>query len=167
MGKGEKKVNIPLCAALILLTLTLITTHMTCGLYARYTSSATGSASARVAKFKVECVVAENTETTDVTNDFIVTVTNNSEVAVNYSLIVKSLVPLSVTLGEETKQPKDGELDAYFKNDAWVLAPNGANARHVISLNLESWDGLTDGLSGIMDSKQFGFTVSVRAVQID
>ena len=53
MGKQNTKVNIPMCAALVLLLLTMISVHLTSGLYARYTSTASGSDSARVAKFHV------------------------------------------------------------------------------------------------------------------
>lgn len=49
--KREMKLNIPMCAACILLCLTLITTHMTGGLYAKYTASGAGSDSARVITF--------------------------------------------------------------------------------------------------------------------
>lgn len=49
--KREMKLNIPMCAACILLCLTLISIHMTGGLYAKYTSDAQGSDSARVAKY--------------------------------------------------------------------------------------------------------------------
>ncbi|MBR4020581.1 MAG: hypothetical protein IKI99_04640 [Firmicutes bacterium] len=56
--KREMKLNIPMCAACILLCLTLITTHMTGGLYAKYTASGAGSDSARVAKFN-EITISE------------------------------------------------------------------------------------------------------------
>jgi hypothetical protein len=43
--------NIPMCLAAILLCLTLISIHLTSGLYAKYISSASGNDSARVIKF--------------------------------------------------------------------------------------------------------------------
>ena len=49
-----KKVNIPILIALVLLGLTLISSHFTSGLYAKYTRNAEGSDSARVAQFKIE-----------------------------------------------------------------------------------------------------------------
>ena len=51
MGRKSPKVNIPMILAIILLFLTLLSVHLTSGLYARYVSTATGSDSARVAKF--------------------------------------------------------------------------------------------------------------------
>ena len=45
------KVNIPMCIASFLFCLTLISIHLTSGLYAKYISSASGDDSARVIKF--------------------------------------------------------------------------------------------------------------------
>lgn len=49
MAKGKANVNIPMCLAGVLLCLTLISVHLTGGLYARYSTSGTGGDSARVA----------------------------------------------------------------------------------------------------------------------
>ena len=52
MARHHKaKINIPMCFAAILLCLTLISIHLTSGLYAKYISSASGNDSARVIKF--------------------------------------------------------------------------------------------------------------------
>lgn len=53
MAKHTKtaKINIPMCIAAFLLCLTLISIHLTSGLYAKYISSASGSDHARVIKF--------------------------------------------------------------------------------------------------------------------
>lgn len=53
MAKHTKtaKVNIPMCIASVLFCLTLISIHLTSGLYAKYISSASGSGSARVIAF--------------------------------------------------------------------------------------------------------------------
>lgn len=47
----KAKLNIPMCLAGILFCLTLISVHLTGGLYAKYTASGTGSDSARVITF--------------------------------------------------------------------------------------------------------------------
>ena len=47
----KTKMNIPMCLAAILLCLTLISIHLTSGLYAKYITSASGSDFARVIKF--------------------------------------------------------------------------------------------------------------------
>ena len=165
MGKGEKKVNIPLCAALILLTLTLITTHMTCGLYARYTSSATGSDSARVARFKVECVVEENTKTTDETNDFIVTVKNNSEVAVEYTLDVDVHDALKVELNNPV--PASVRANGVTFDGDWTLAP-GEDREHYLTFSVDNWSKLTATVDGgIKKDFALNFDVHVHVQQID
>lgn len=45
------KINIPICIAIFLFCLTLISAYLTCGLYAKYISSAYGSDSSRVTTF--------------------------------------------------------------------------------------------------------------------
>jgi len=47
--KKKAKLNIPMCLALILLCLTMFTTHLMSGLYARYVTKGSGEDSARVA----------------------------------------------------------------------------------------------------------------------
>lgn len=49
--KKTAKVNIPMCIASFLFCLTLISIHLSSGLYAKYISSASGNDSARVIKF--------------------------------------------------------------------------------------------------------------------
>lgn len=48
---SKPKVNIPMCVAGILFVLTMVSMHLTSGLYARYTASSSGEDSARVIKF--------------------------------------------------------------------------------------------------------------------
>ena len=170
MGKGEKKLNIPACAALILLTLTLITTHMTCGLYAKYTTSATASDSARVAKFDVQCSVSDDPVSSG-EGAYLVQVQNLSEVAVTYSIIVEHSAPMSVTINGETKGPAaNGTTTVTFSDPDWVLAPGESHEGNQgvrMTLSLTGWEGLTNGLSGIADNVEVGFKVYVKAVQLD
>lgn len=49
--RRKQKPNIALCAAFVLLCLTMITTHLTSGLYARYVTSDSAQDLARVVKF--------------------------------------------------------------------------------------------------------------------
>lgn len=92
---GKAKLNIPMCAALVLLMLTMISIHMTSGLYARYVSSASGEDSARVAKFDVSVSDAYG-QTVSVPiqpgeeAEKYFTVTNKSEVAVSLKFAVTS-----------------------------------------------------------------------------
>lgn len=49
--RNRTKLNIPMCAACVLLCLTLLSIHLSAGLYAKYTTSAEGRDSARVITF--------------------------------------------------------------------------------------------------------------------
>lgn len=96
MGKGRRgQVNIPLCAAAVLLCLTLLSTHLVGGLYARYTTTASGSDGARVAKFSITetkngALFTEDFTVSTVPGEtaYTVSVENNSEVAVAYTVSV-------------------------------------------------------------------------------
>ena len=168
MGKGDKKVNIPLCAALILLTLTLITTHMTCGLYARYTSRATASDSARVAKFDVDYTVTENTDTAR-EGDFTLRVINKSEVAVQYYFVVGHSAPMEVSIADGTVQNTvDGSMTyRKFTHTGWVLAPGASSGEIPMQLTMTQWDGPLESLDSNTAKKTENFTLWVHAVQID
>ena len=67
----KPKVNIPMCAAAVLFCLTVISTHLVSGLYARYTTSGTGEDSARVIKFG-EISITETGDFVDGTNDMLI-----------------------------------------------------------------------------------------------
>lgn len=114
MRKADKKINIPLCVATVLLCLTMFSTYMTSGLYARYTASASGGDSARVAAFVFD-VNDTNGQFLDVSSvnepgkreTFQFTVRNNngtrtSEVTEKYQVIVerRGSLPLTVTVTE-------------------------------------------------------------------
>lgn len=83
------RVNIPFCIAVVLLCLTLISMHLTSGLFARYSTSVTDDDSARVAKFEVTTGDEVFVDTflfevaPNISVDYISPlITNNSEVAV-------------------------------------------------------------------------------------
>lgn len=157
-----RKHNIPMCAALVLLLLTMITTHLTSGLYARYTTTASSHDSARVAKFKVSCVV--DTVTNNGTeNEFKVTVTNQSDVAVTYTLEVvpdpENGIPLDVIID-------NAELTA---DQQWKLSIDGEGAVNTHTMKLAPHDvtDITKTADGSEVTKEVKFTVNVKAVQID
>ncbi len=112
MGKKSQKLNIPMCAALVLLMLTMISIHLTSGLYARYTTTASGSDSARVAKFDItgngtltESAVVNILPGQTVKKTLIIM--SHCEVAVRYSLqvnVAHGLLPLDIIY------PVSGEL---------------------------------------------------------
>lgn len=83
MRQQNRKTPLVLYIGLILMSAVLITSCMMGGLYARYTTTVAGSASATVAKFDVvtECVYDAGE------NQYILTITNNSDVTVSYSVV--------------------------------------------------------------------------------
>lgn len=89
------KTNLPMFMAMILLCLTLITTHLTGGLYAKYSTNAQSDDSGRVALFSVtENYTSFSTtlelplEPGNYTKDIIVE--NNSEVAISYTITLEN-----------------------------------------------------------------------------
>lgn len=170
---GKAKLNIPMCAALVLLFLTMLSIHLTSGLYARYTATSTASDSARVAKFDVTAAVqpVDGKE-----GEFTLTVTNNSEVAVEYQVVVT----LSDRLDAEIRNPADiteangksvsgDEQTITFTNSQWELAPNTGVRTHTLQFEIQNWVGMTKtGVDfGETESVAFDFKVEVTAQQID
>ncbi len=113
--KSRAKVNITLRIAAVMLVLVLISASMISGMYARFTTTAYGEDSARVAKWDVDVT---NTSTTMNFNesgtqivaekrDYTFTVTNNSEVSMEFFVKVSfdKKAPAHITLkldnGEE------------------------------------------------------------------
>lgn len=161
---GKQKINIPMCAALILLLLTMISVHITSGLYARYTSTATAQDSARVAKFDVQ-----TTLTADKSQDgvFTLTVINNSDVTVRYKVEVMHTAPMNVSLGGETKHLQAGETSVVFENPAWILAYGGGKEEHSLRFTLADISYVTEDATGMTASKDATFSVNVTAEQVD
>ena len=108
-ARNRTKVNIPICLAAVLLCLTLLSIHMTSGLYARYSSSDAGEDASRVAKFEItknkehisEQLVLSLAPGTMVSE---IEVYNKSEVSVAYTLNVENVsknLPLQFQIDEE------------------------------------------------------------------
>lgn len=105
--RNQRHANIPMCLAGVLFCLTLISIHLTGGLYAKYTTRSEFEDLARVAKFEVtenqtrfqqELVV----DMTPGTYTSSITVDNQSEVAINYVVTVKNTtgnLPLKFQIG--------------------------------------------------------------------
>ena len=165
---GEKKFNIPMCAALILLLLTMISIHLTSGLYARYTVTATASDSARVARFDVR---SEVQPVAGEEGKFSIKVTNASEVAVSYRVDVvfaESLEEgkLSVTLDEKSGIWKAETKTLSFDTVA-TMAPGILTNTHVLVFEVLEWSLVTSGGSGEEITRNLAFTVNVIAEQVD
>ena len=106
MGKKNTRPNWILRIAGVLLCLTLLSVHLTSGMFARYSATATGSDTARVANFQV---TDTGTFTKDLyleynpgmSNKYDIVIENRSEVAVKCTVTVERLsnhIPMKVTL---------------------------------------------------------------------
>ena len=108
MNENRKPHAIVLRAAAVLLILVLFTTSIVSGRYARYTSSATGHDSARVAKFRVteegidgQMIKVSIAPGQTVKHEIIVH--NDSEVAIAYSVIADNKhqnLPLTISVSD-------------------------------------------------------------------
>lgn len=164
--KNPSRVNIPMCAAGVLLCLTLFSAHFTSGLYAKYTATATGSDSARVAKFEVNFtkenpldtppVVITSSEVTD--NAFEFNIDNQSEVAVSYTLALTQGIP---------------GVTATFDQTSGTLAV-GEGATHTVTFAVTNWPDFINGEGAVSElrsgdalTKDYNFTITVNITQID
>ena len=95
-NKTSQKVNIPMLAACVLLCLTLLSLHLTAGLYARYTTSGQASDTARVAAFKVVDTPSVLEETVNFVASpgelvYTIHIDNQSETAIAYTFGVENV----------------------------------------------------------------------------
>ncbi len=180
----KSKMNIPMLAACILLCLTLISVHMTSGLYARYVSRDSGEDSARVASFDVEAKWGDNDVSISATQEdngsYNFTITNNSEVDVKYDLVLtfEEAFPkyLKVSIKEENAElAVDGTVDeengkvVSFAN-LGMLDSNGDSANYELTFTVIDIDALVDSASGEDSgaiSVDLQFNAVVRLEQID
>jgi hypothetical protein len=174
VSKLNSKTPICFLAGLLLLCLTLISTHMTSGLYAKYITFADGSDNARVAEFSIsqslQITKGDNTpaETFIIGDDlypgkrttYTYSVTNNSEVAVEFIVSGRELLgdlPLVIRSGETSV-----ELVAQAKDCAsLMLSPKQSG---VLTFYVE-WPETQNDISFVGMISQIEITV--RAEQKD
>ena len=174
---GKAKLNIPMCAALVLLFLTMLSIHLTSGLYARYTATSTASDSARVAKFDVKgtgsgdlTVTSANTEA----GIYTLTIENDSEVAVEYDIGVTFNEAIDSSMLVVTLNDASGTLSADRKTIVFAgkenLAPNADPVTKTLKFQILDWafvTGKTNIDLGTTINKALTFTVNINAVQVD
>lgn len=174
---GKTKLNIPMCAAAVLLFLTLLSIHLTSGLFARYTTTVTAGDSARVAKFDVDVTADIKDITVDCeqsdSGTFTLTVTNNSEVTVRYTLILTLLENKQIH-GTDLYMYKDTDNTPYFPTNNVYTFTNlgtltpGANQTHNITFGVYSWHTVTeDANESPTYNWDLDFNVDVVATQVD
>ena len=131
MAKHKKsaKVNMPMCLASILFCFTLISINITSGLYARYVATSSGGDQARVAKFYI---TEDNTHFSEDmlislapgTIETTITVVNQSETAVNYTITVKNKtnnIPLQFRIGNQLTDTRTYGLAPHSGEDTYTL----------------------------------------------
>ena len=163
---SKVKFNIPMCMALILLFLTILSIHVTSNLYARYTVSSESNDSARVAKFDV---TAEVQPKENEASKFTVSVKNKSEVAVRYNIVVEFTAPMSIAMdGGEPKIPAENENSVIFSDADWVLAPGTESKPHILEFAMVDWTFVTENARDMATyTKDIYFSVRVTAEQVD
>ena len=175
MGRKPGKVNIPMILAIILLFLTLLSVHLTSGLYARYVTTTNASDGARVAKFQVSGSVGENV-TVDCQNtnngEFALTVNNASEVSVEYAVdvIFTEAIPT-----DELKVTVDGATGIWSADRKTVsfvqvgtLDANAGSQNHSLKFTVLDWSYVTyDAVNAVSAQKELDFTVKFTVEQID
>lgn len=160
-----RKNNIPMFTACILLCLTLVTTYMTSGLYAKYTYGEEMYDDARVAKFKVTDLYTSFSQ--DMRFDIApgadyratVSVTNSSEVAINYNLIVENVtdnIPLTFAISDD-----GGQTFKSLPYSGLNMAPGNTTA--IFILKVEFNDENAMDYMGMVDL----ININLKAEQID
>lgn len=162
MQEARQKENKIIYAAIVLLSLVLVSFWLLSNMYARYTTQTEGSDSARVAKFNV---TETGTATQRVKIDdaypgfektYDVSVTNNSEVALDYVMEIKNKyenLPLQfqmlnnendeITSKSETIAATDHEAHSYklkinWQKNAESQNPDYAGKTDVIEITLKA-----------------------------
>lgn len=164
--KNNSKLNIPIRAAAVLLCLTLFSTYLVAGLFARYATSAQNSNNARVAKFSVtgSGMLSQSIEASVIpgkSEPVTVEIQNDSEVAVEYTITATNEtknLPLSFRV------KKEGTSSAVAINGTPFTGQQlpGSHTGYTLYVDWKAKDN-DPALMGMVDR----ITVTVTAVQID
>ena len=179
--KKSNKVKTPLVfrLSLVLLCAMLFTSHMMGGLYARYTTTATGSDSARVAKFNVN---SNTTSAFDIDLNFYdpsmfsdevsFNVSSDSEVTVKYSVIVtmpsgmSDYSWLSINLDDTTTIVGSETNNVFtFSGVGQITHGDTVAKAHTLTFSIvDSRQGYPNSVANVINGTA---TITVRAEQID
>ena len=157
--------------ALILLCMTLFSTSMLSGLYAKYIAKNNGEDSARVAKFDVTAEWSEdvtvNASLGQTNGTYNFTVTNNSEVAITYDLVITfpGGIPdyLQTSLHDKVAA-KSGNTITFSKVAS--LAPATADTQRTLTFTVDL-EKFTQPATGESYEETLTFTATIRCTQID
>ena len=176
MKKSNKRAPLVFYFGVFVLCMTLFSSHMTGGLYARYTSSASGSDSARVARFDVSIGLPSETKfdlncydaaKQSISYQIEVAPTAKNEVAVQYSLVVTfaeappSWLVLSIP-GKSAPSVTDGRTVYTFANIGTFSPPSSAPQTFTLTVKVPVGTPSTEVGNYNLTAK-----VSVEVTQID
>ena len=156
MRQSNIKIPFLFNLGLVLMCLMLISFSMVGRLYARYSSTATGEATAQIAKFDVQVTGYTTDVDVDVAQEtegvYTITITNNSDVTVEYDLTV------------DYGQPVSGIVANFDHNEGNLLPGKDVACELTFTVDL---DEVTEGMSGSSGSISYDFTVTVNVEQVD
>lgn len=189
MKKLNNRTPVVFHVGLVLLCMVLFSTYLTGGLYARYTTSASGEDGARVAKFSISNQITSSDsqpinvmlhffDSEKVNDSLTLQVSSKSEVAVKYDVVVTMPTGVSYANWLSIQLKKDdtvlqtltttaADVNVFTFSDVGIFAPNDSNT-HEYTLTfaiVESFRGNPpDGLTNIEENT---VVVTVHAEQVD
>ena len=174
--REKHKANIIFRVMLILLCLVLFSAHLSSGMLAKYATNGIVGASARVAKTGV--TITSETEPTYAANGTVTysfNVLNDSEVAIEYSLVVvpKCADITAAQLAAAFVNPKidnvagvfDAATGAYTFSLAQQVVP-GEDTDHTLTFMKNDIAAAIDGTT-LLEYKDISLDISVKAVQLN
>ena len=177
----KKNIKTPLVfkIGLVLVCLFLVSSYMTGGLYARYTTTSSGLDSAKVAKFKVDSGVVSSDlyvnlnfyDPALVRDEKEFTVASSSDVAVKYDVVVTmpsgmdySWLEVTLQSGEETLVATSSGNVFSFSDVGLISVGDRSEYEYTLAFNIvEERQGNPQGVANI----QGVATLSIRAEQVD
>jgi hypothetical protein len=123
-------------------------------LYARYTTKVSDSSLAGAAKFDIQ-VMGDADVSADVSqmidDIYTVTISNNSEVAVEYTLSVTEIPGVSIT----------------FDSNSGILQPGAEDFPCNLTFDVTDWNLITADMEGAEGSVTLNFTITVKVEQVN
>ena len=172
----NKKVNIPIRIASVMLCLVLFSLYMTSGMLAKYTTGGNGKGNGRVAKFSVTATDRGKSEyvfdqaAVQPDGSYAVTVKNDSEVAVRYTIILKfdRAIPdyLKITPAEDVTVSYDENDKKVVELTGGDLDPQSPEVTKTIKFGVD-YDKFVDGVTLGQQTERLSFDTIVRLTQID
>lgn len=170
-----KKINIPIRIASVLLCLVLFSLYMTSGMLAKYTTGGRSEGDGRVAKFNVSAVDGGTNEFTfdqkleqQPDGSYAITITNNSEVAVRYTLKLEFAdnIPDYLTIEPKDTNTVITKADKTVTFQGKDLIPGNSSKTESIVFGVD-FAKFTEGAELSVDDVELDFNTIVKLTQID